>query len=116
MLILSYIDDKENNIVDTEDFLMLLNDDKITAQKMFIDFHTESETNDFSISDTKKLTDEQLIRKIKKILQHTDYRKIVNLPKPERNSLLAELRKNGFTIGQLERLTGISRGIITRAK
>jgi len=112
----SYIDDKENDIVDIEDFLMILNNNKITAQKMFVDFHTKSETNDFSISDTKKLTDEQLIRKIKKIIQPTDYRKIVDLPKSERNSLLAKLRKNGFTIGQLERLTGISRGIITRAK
>ena len=35
--------------------------------------------------------------------------------KKERDEILARLKNEGFTIGQLERATGISRGIVTRA-
>jgi len=46
-----------------------------------------------------------------------DPKDIGNKPIKERNEILRYLReKEKITIGQLERLTGISRGIITRAK
>ena len=38
------------------------------------------------------------------------------MSKANRNQIINKLREEGFTIGQLERITGISRGIITRAK
>ncbi len=112
----AYINKGFNNIVDTEGFLLMLNENEQTARKMFLMFHSETETRDYSISDTKKLTDEQLKRKMKSITENIDCHEISDLPKVERNELLAKLRADGFTIGQLERLTGISRGIITRAK
>ena len=41
---------------------------------------------------------------------------ISKLQRLERNYVLKELRMSGLTIGQLQRATGISRGIITNAK
>ena len=38
------------------------------------------------------------------------------MPREERNNALVTLRKAGLTIGELERATGISRGIITNAR
>ena len=40
--------------------------------------------------------------------------KIKALPKPERDDLLGDLRARGFSIRELERLTGIGRGVIQR--
>ena len=41
---------------------------------------------------------------------------ISQLPRTERNEVLQKLRTAGLTIGELERATGISRGIITNAR
>ena len=41
--------------------------------------------------------------------------KIKALPKPERDGLLRDLRARGFSIRELERLTGIGRGVIQRS-
>lgn len=41
---------------------------------------------------------------------------IATLPKNERNSLLAQLKQAGLSVRQLERLTGLGRGIIQKAK
>ena len=41
--------------------------------------------------------------------------KIKALPKPERDDLLGDLRARGFSIRELERLTGIGRGVIQRS-
>jgi hypothetical protein len=39
---------------------------------------------------------------------------VAGLDRRERNSLLMTLRKSGFSIRQIERVTGISRGVIAR--
>ena len=41
-------------------------------------------------------------------------RNVKSLPKPERNQCIARLRARGLSIRQIERLTGVSRGIIGR--
>ncbi len=111
-----YINECINDIVDTEDFLLMLSENNQEARKLFLEFHEEIEMGNYSISETKKLTNEQLKRKMKRITDGIEYDEISKLPKLERNKLLRKLRAEGFTIGQLERVTGISRGIITRAK
>ena len=85
------------------------------ALKEFKEFHETMEDTDFSISNTKKLTDEQLKRRIIKITDGIRSEEIALKAKADRDYILALLRNEGFTIGQLERVTGISRGIITRA-
>ena len=104
------LSDKLTNI---EFALDMLSENKINALEAFKELHESDEENDFAISDTKKPTDEQLRRKIYKLTKlHTH--EISLKSKKERNEILKLLRQNGLTIGQLERLTGISRGIISR--
>ncbi|MBQ2897419.1 MAG: transposase [Clostridia bacterium] len=93
--------------------LDMLSGDRSLALALFKELHNLVEEIDFSISNTKKLSDEQLRRKIYKLTKLQGY-EISTKPKSERNEVLSLLRRNGFTIGQLERLTGISRGIISR--
>ena len=99
---------------DIEFTLTMLADDKSDAVELFKELHTDIEEIDFSISNTKKLTDEQLRRKVFSIIG-IEAHEISSKQKTERNNILSQLRSNGFTIGELERITGISRGIITRS-
>lgn len=81
----------------------------------FKEFHQSDEELDFDITNTKKLTTAQIKRKIEKV-SGIPAENISKLQRLERNDVLKELRMSGLTIGQLQRATGISRGIITNAK
>ncbi len=106
----------ENKLTDIEFGLSLLSDNEEQSLMEFKKFHKHMENTDFSISNTKKPTDEQLKRRIIKITGGIRAEEIALKTKYDRDNILSLLRSNGFTIGQLERTTGISRGIITRAK
>ncbi len=103
-------------IVDKDYVLSMLSLNADEAIKEFKEYHKIVEEYDFSISNTKRLTDEQLKRKVKRITKGIEAHEIIQMSKRDRNGTLYILRNAGFTIGQLERLTGISRGIITRCK
>ena len=107
---------QERGIVDRAPVLSMLSSNEEEAIKEFKEYHKTLEENDFSISETKRLNDEQLKRKLKKITNGKQAHEIIQMPKKDRDEMLSRLRADGFTIGQLERLTGISRGIITRCK
>lgn len=102
-----------DTLTDMDFTLLMLSENKNDALILFKELHEITEDIDFSISNTKKLTDEQLRRKIYKIA-NIQASEISSMSKSERNKILTELRQNGLTTGQLERLTGISRGIISR--
>jgi len=105
-----------DDIIDIDATLLMLSENRETALKIFCEFHDEEEKEDFRISDAKRPTDEQLLRRIRKITNGINANEISQLSKVERNIILSKLRTEGLTIGQLERVTGISRGIIARAK
>ena len=109
-----YVNSKRD-FVDVEFGLSMISENMEHAIKEFKEFHENNEETDFSISNTKRLTDEQIKRRILKITEGIKPEEISEKPKQERDMLLARLRNNGLTIGQLERTTGISRGIISRA-
>ena len=109
-----YVNSK-SDFVDVEFGLSMISENTEHAIKEFKEFHENNEETDFSISNTKILTDEQIKRRILKITGGIKPEEISEKPKQERDTLLALLRNNGLTIGQLERTTGISRGIISRA-
>ncbi|WHH58554.1 transposase [Petroclostridium sp. X23] len=107
--------DSGEKITDTYLILEMLSADAEEARREFIELQKEIGSENFHITDSKKLTDEQLRRKVIKCLDGLDPKEIGNKPRKERDEILRYLReKEKFTIGQLERLTGISRGIITR--
>lgn len=102
-----------DKLTDIEFALDMLSENRDEAIVLFKDLHESTEEIDFSISNTKRLSDEQLRRKIY-TLTKLQAHEIAIKSKAERNQILKLLRQNGLTTGQLERLTGISRGIISR--
>ena len=99
--------DGDKHLADTEFVLQTI------SQKEFIEFHLETETDVFLVSDKLKTTDEAIRRSIMKKL-NIEPHQINTFDRETRNALLHEL-KDKYSIRQLERVTGISRGIIAKA-
>ena len=64
----------------------------------------------------KRLTEKEALRTIQAISGLKDPLLIQGIARDARNELLANLKKEGITIRQLERMTGINRSTIQRAK
>lgn len=90
--------------------------DEKRARTMIIEFHQHLETEDFGLGDNKKPTDQQVRRKIIQLLDGEEPHAIGKMPKENRTDILRYLHeKEKVSLRQLERITGISRGIIARA-
>lgn len=101
---------------DIDFFLAIFSVSKDKAIKLFIEYHNEKETEDFQIDQDYKSSDEMIRRRLINVLEGKDPKELSYLDKTERNQLLRYLHgEKKFTIAQLERLTGISRGIIYKA-
>ncbi len=98
-----YTSDKEG--LTDKDFVL-----QMISKKEFEEFHQQNENSIFIVDDKLKITDDEVRRKILKT-HNIDVKDICKLEKSERNSVLNELKKE-YSIRQLERLTGISRGVI----
>ena len=98
----------KNDLTDT-DFLL-----EMVGRKEFIDFHQEIESLSFRVTDSKRKTDEDVLLFLKKHYQIDKPKSIAKFSKVDRDAILAELKKE-FSIRHLQRITGISRGVITKA-
>lgn len=101
------------DIIDREFGLELLG-----GTRSYIEFMKAEETskkNCLEMTETSRITD----IKAKEILWEetgmSKFNEISQKEKAERNQILKELKRKGLTIKQLERLSGINRGIIQRA-
>lgn len=101
-----------SGITDT-DFIFSLIDNE-----SFIKYNYVDTDEVYEITSTQNKTDDLFVRnRIKEILGGLDSSKLGELPKEERNRIILYLRKHeGFSIRQIERATGISRGVISRCK
>ena len=79
----------------------------------FKDFHQIDEENVFIVDDKLKVSDEGIKRDITKTYGY-DPKSIAKLCKLERNEILSALKLK-YSIRQIERVTGISRGIIANS-
>jgi hypothetical protein len=66
------------------------------------------------LPDRQRRTEEQVRSGITKVLGEIEPSALAGLDRQKRNSLLMMLRKSGFSIRQIERVTGISRGVIAK--
>ena len=98
-----YITDKDE--LADKDFVLSM----ITKEE-FIEFHKEEEELSFSVDDKIKIPDDEIRRRILKEIG-IEPKLIGKMDKSKRNEILNEL-KNKYSIRQLERVTGISRGVI----
>ena len=98
-------------ITDTEEVLEMLG-----TKENFVEFIGEAEkTNCLDVVESHRLTDEKAREMISKLLKSEKSKSIGELDTTTRNKLLRKLKDKGISIRQLERLTGINRGVIFKA-
>jgi len=102
----------ECKLTDTYFLLSLLD------KECFVNFSYEVEDMEFEGCYKSDKKDDSYIRnKIKEILNGDDSFKLGEFPKEERDRIIAYLKyKEKFSVRQIERATGISRGVISRCK
>jgi len=86
---------------------------EMISKNEFIDYHKEIGSMEFRVTDSKKKTDEDVLMFLKKHYNIDNAKSIGKLPKVERDRILADMKKS-FPVRQLQRITGVSRGVITR--
>ena len=80
----------------------------------FIDYHQEIEELKFNVTDSKKKTDEDILMFLKKHYEIDNPKSISKFSKDDRDKILEELKKE-FTVRHIQRITGVSRRVITKA-
>ena len=93
--------------------------DMIGGSDAFVDWMNMSDETkclDFYTEDKLNLKDDDAINKAKILLGINTLSDIGKYKKAERNEAVKTLRKGGLSIRQIERLTGISRGVIMRVE
>ena len=109
-----YTEKTHSPLTDTQFLLELFSPDIDDAIKSFITFHITPENNEYTITDGKKKSDGELRRYILTILGGKDICNLNRLQKRERDNIISALRLQGYSIRQIERVTGISRGVISK--
>lgn len=83
--------------------------------EQFVEFHSSAQPVDGTLEGDCQLTDDETLR-LAKSLYGDDYIASINaMSKPLRDEALGKLHLAGATAKQIERLTGIGRGIVSRA-
>ena len=107
-----------SDLTDTEFMLALFADQKSKAKKLLGEFLEIPLPGDFYTLGTTKpkdMSDEEAIERIKEISGLDACNKLAVLDKANRDRILHLLKKEGFTIRQISRLTEINRGIVQKA-
>ena len=100
-----------SGMVDTEMMLKLAG-----GVEGFLQFSSEEDQEDhLDIRETHRLKDPAAQKIIRKKLNLDSGTQLQNMNKDKRNAALHSLKEAGLSVRQIERLTGINRGIITRA-
>jgi REP element-mobilizing transposase RayT len=92
--------------------LALFSHDKKGALSAFKEFHGVLGDESFGITSGKRRDAGLIRREIMRILGGTEPHTLAALPKAQRDALLTSLKAQGFSVRELERATGISRGVI----
>ncbi|WP_378954891.1 transposase [Pelosinus sp. sgz500959] len=87
---------------------------ELVGREEWIRLHNIFEEENFEVSGTKHMTEEEIRRKILICTGGIEPNQIASWPKSERNTIVTKLREEGLSIRQIERATGISRGIVAK--
>jgi len=105
-----YIRHRQKSIVDI-DFVL-----KILPLNQYIEFHKrESCEKHVEISEIRRVNDEDAKNFIYKICNIDNLLEINTLDKAIRNLSIKKMKEEGLSVRQIERLTGIKRGVILSA-
>ena len=105
---------RRGELVDTSFVLGMFADDETKAKRLFSQFHNVEDQTDCSLPDKVGKSENQVRAEIADALGGLRPSDLAGLPRQERDAVLALLRKQGLSIRQIERTTGISRGIVAR--
>lgn len=94
-------------VTDTELVLEMID------KKEFEGFHLIIEDMNFSVSDRKGKSDEDMVFEIKNLYGIDNPKEIAKLEKNKRNEIISSLKKR-YHARQIQRITDVSRGIISR--
>lgn len=105
------------DICDIDFPLSIFGKDRKRSIFLFKEFNIQ-ENDDQCLEDSKKirLNDIEAIEIIKAITKVRDTKQIQKFQKEERNEVIKELKNKGLSIRQIERLTGVSFGVIRNIK
>ena len=87
----------------------------LIGKENWIKVHEQFMEQMFDIDGCLKLTEEEIRQKIKKNVQNVEPQEIEALEKAERDKILHKLKSLGLSIREIERATGISRGVIAKS-
>ncbi len=106
---------KRAEICDIEFPLSLFSDDSSEALAQFIKFN-QSENKDqcLEYTDWARLNDKEAVEIIKNIVQVKSPTEIQGFEKEKSNTIIKKLKEKGLSIRQIQRLTGVSFGIIRK--
>lgn len=104
---------EKNGICDTKFVLSLFADDEKRSVELFQKFNIEgNKDNCLEHEDAVRINDIVAAKIIIEVAGVENPIQVQNLEKKERNKVIKQLRNRGLSIRQIERLTGISFGII----
>lgn len=108
----------ENIMTDVDFVFALFNEDRELARKSFLEYvNTPNEDMCLDVEEKRSITDKEareIITQFCKINHATELQKF---DIPTRNFYIKELKeKHNLSVRQLERLTGINRGVIAKAR
>ena len=107
---------KGGGITDTELVMGIFGDSEKEQRDMFITYMNEANTTkNMEYENQRRITDEEAKKRIMKTGHVQCCQELQAFDKTRRKKVLRELKEEGLSIRQLERLTGISRGIIQNA-
>jgi len=107
----------QDSFVDINFALNIFNNDIERAVKSFIEFNRQKTDGQcLEVEDKKHLSDQKAVAIIKKVYEDDKNNDLQKLDKKSRDYYLNKLKQEGLSIRQIERLTGINRGIISRAR
>lgn len=105
----------ESEFVDIKFILETISLNKEFAIKDFVELHNFFDTEIFFPRDGKRKSEEEVRKEIVDFLNGKEPQIILTLTRTERNDILMGLRGIGLSIRQIERATGISRGVIQKS-
>ena len=107
----------KSNLVDREFALKMFNKDQDRAIKALAEFHNQIEDDEcLDIDDSCRITDQEAGEIIRSRFNLKSSQDMQKLEREKRDNYIKQLKeKYSLSIRQIERLTGINRGIIFRA-
>ena len=106
----------DDGITDKKSILELFGRESEIARNEFIKYMSQT-NNDLclDISERKRITDDEAKEIIKKIGKITTCQELQQIDRDTRGMILKKLKEEGLSIRQIERLSGLNRGVILKA-